>query len=101
MTTVDDIELFFRSPQNFIAPPQRYSTLHLLRRDAAQCLGIDPNSGKPSSFQLLWPGAMTLFAGMDLLGKFYAGSDAQSGVTERFSRPLKNPPPAHASATTI
>ena len=34
--------------------------------------------------QALWPGAMGMLAGIDLLGKFYAGSDARGRVGGRF-----------------
>ncbi|MDX2107110.1 MAG: hypothetical protein SFY67_11975 [Candidatus Melainabacteria bacterium] len=74
--------LYFAAPD---AAPRHVSVLHLARRDAAQCFGYDPNtysvSKNPKPIedgrQILWPGAMTLFAGVDLLGKHFAGTDAE------------------------
>jgi hypothetical protein len=61
------------------------SVLHLARRDVAQCFGYDPNSYDVTKGQtpvedgrqVLWPGAMTIFAAIDLLGKFFAGTDLE------------------------
>lgn len=49
-----------------------------MRRDIDQCMGIDPTTGQPSGSSVLWPGAMTMLAGIDLLAKFLAGSDDTS-----------------------
>ncbi len=74
--------LYFAAPD---AAPKHLSVLHLARRDTAQCFGYDPNtynvSKNPKPIedgrQVLWPGAMTLFAAVDLLGKHLAGTDAE------------------------
>lgn len=64
--------------------PRALSVLHLLRREAAQCFGFNPNTYDPAQSPqpvpqtyppVLWPGAMTVFTGIDLLGKFLAGVD--------------------------
>lgn len=68
------------------ATPAARSVLYLLRRDAAQCFGFNPNTYDiednqavdPNSSKLLWPGVMTVFAGFDLLAKFYAGSELEA-----------------------
>lgn len=62
--------------------PTFLSVLHLLRRDAAQCFGYNPNtynvakSNMRIDATILWPGAMTVFAGIDLLSKLNAGTDS-------------------------
>jgi hypothetical protein len=45
---------------------------------------LDPNTGASIQYQAVWPGAMAIFAGVDLLGKFYAGNDATDRVGDRF-----------------
>ncbi len=78
--------LYFAPPD---AAPKHLSVLHLARRDTAQCFGYDPNtysvSENPKPIedgrQVLWPGAMTLFAAVDLLGKHFAGTDAEQTPT--------------------
>lgn len=85
MPLPDPLENMYRA--YFAGPnaiPQQLSVLHLLRRDAAQCFSYNPNTYDvtqnpqqvPNQFPgLLWPGAMTVFTGIDLLGKFLAGVD--------------------------
>lgn len=73
-----DADLFFESPRTEPRPPGQFGILHLLRRDIDQCM----------STKALWPAAMLVLAGVDLLGKFFAGNDA-SGVGERFDAFLK------------
>lgn len=72
---------YFANPNT---TPPAPSVLYLLRRDAAQCFGFDPNTydlarnPQPDTARflpVLWPGAMTVFSGIDLLGKFLAGVD--------------------------
>jgi len=71
---------FFEDPAVDHPPPYAYSVLYLLRRDIAYCMGDDP-----SSVKALFPGVMGILAGIDLLAKFYAGSDTSS-VGRRFRR---------------
>ena len=66
------------------ANPTALSMLHLLRRDASQCFGYDPNTydvrlnpAITASPKVLFPGVMTIFAGMDLVAKFFAGSELE------------------------
>ncbi len=72
----DIINEFFFAPTTPKSPPGLFSSLYLLRRDAAQCMGINPNTFQPfppGTAQALWPGLMGVFAGIDLLAKFYKG----------------------------
>ena len=73
-----DADLFFEPPGNHRPPPNRYGLLHLLRRDVIQCLGNDPTSGDRTDCAL-WLAAMGILAGIDLLAKYYAGSDESKG----------------------
>jgi hypothetical protein len=73
------IRMFFLEPEieanvrpGFIRP---LSVLYMLRRDIKSCL---------ESSRYLFPATMALLAGIDLLGKFYAGDDSRGGVTRRF-----------------
>lgn len=70
----DDIDLFFTNPSIEPKPPSVFSVLYLLRRDIKQCINAK---------QILWPATMAILAGVDLLGKFYAGEDGR-GVGNRF-----------------
>jgi hypothetical protein len=45
---------------------------------------MDPNTGASIQYQAVWPSAMAILAGVDLLGKFYAGNDATGRVGDRF-----------------
>lgn len=75
MTKVEnDIDLFFQDPAIEPSSPGRFGVLYLLRRDIKQCV---------TTGQILWPATMAILAGIDLLGKFYAGEDG-SGVGPRF-----------------
>lgn len=67
------MRLFFKSPDDFVGRTGRHSTLYLLRRDVSLCFGIDPNSGNKVDFVALFPGAMAILAGIDLLAKFVYG----------------------------
>jgi hypothetical protein len=84
---------FFRDPRNVSTGLGYFSSLYLLRRDSAQCLGFDPNTfqslpdGTPRA---LWPGLMATFAGIDLLGKFYSDNDDRGQVTARFTCYLRS-----------
>lgn len=74
--TIDEaLALFFREPQMPPVIPSTMSVLYLLRRDIAHC--IDNSIA-------LFPATMALFAGVDLLAKFHAGSDETGQVGPRF-----------------
>jgi hypothetical protein len=45
---------------------------------------MDPNTGVSIQYQAVWPSAMAILAGVDSLGKFYAGNDATGRVGDRF-----------------
>jgi hypothetical protein len=79
-----DAILFFETPNTQKQIPNEFSVLYLLRRDVLQCMGIDPNTGNPINNSAIWPGTMAILAGIDLLGKFYAGSDQLGQVGQRF-----------------
>lgn len=73
-----NIELFFEDPSTPPRPrPTFYGVLYLLRRDIITCFN---NVAE-------WPGIMAILAGIDLLGKFYVGSDNTRlvSVRERFT----------------
>jgi len=74
------IELFFENPLTPPRPrPTHYGVLYLLRREIITCFN---NSA-------LWAGIMIILAGVDLLGKFYAGNDDIGNVGSRFVTFLK------------
>jgi len=75
--------LFFEDPWVYRAPPGQYGILFLLRRDINSCLGAEAGLHNRAPRQIQWPGAMGIFAGIDLLAKFLAGEDG-SGVGNRF-----------------
>ena len=75
----NDEMLFFEDPVICRSPPGDFGILYLLRRDINRCM----------EYQILWPGAMGIVAGADLLGKFLAGSDAQRQVGDRFKNFVK------------
>lgn len=81
-----DADLFFQPPRTEIGPPNWFGVLYLLRRDIDLCMGIHPSTGQPVAFRAEWPGAMTMLAGIDLLAKFFAGSDDNGSgkVGQRF-----------------
>jgi hypothetical protein len=64
----EKIDLFFSKPYSEGEHPTVYSNLHLLRRHVNICLGIDPIGS-----QAIWPAAMAILAGIDLLGLYYTG----------------------------
>lgn len=81
------IEIFFQDPKEKKKNPNIYGTLYLLRRDIYRCMGYDFDASTfKNNEAIIWPGAMTVLAGIDLLGKFYAGSDdfQNRGVGVRF-----------------
>ena len=64
--------------------PDHFGILYLLRRDIIQCLGKNPNGRANLGVPAIWPGAMAILAGIDLLAKYLAGNDASGGVGPRF-----------------
>ena len=85
----EDADLFFLCPRTEIKRRGRFGVLYLLRRDIDQCMGIDPNTGQGGGPTALWPGAMAMLAGVDLLAKFFAGSDKVRGNGQRFLKFLE------------
>lgn len=84
-------EAYFASPSS--QRQVQLSVLYLLRRDAAQLFGFNPNTydvrenPRPSLYResALWPAAMVVFSGIDLLAKFDASTDEEqmpSGTQE-------------------
>ena len=77
MTKVgNDIDLFFKDPAIEPSRSGRFGVLYLLRRDIRECV----LKGK-----ILWPATMAILAGIDLLGKFYAGGHTIRKVRARFT----------------
>ncbi|MCK4446110.1 MAG: hypothetical protein KAW56_03415 [Candidatus Marinimicrobia bacterium] len=90
MKDIDNkIDFFFENPNIWIEGRKRFSNLYLLRRDIIQCFGFDPSSGNKIGYRVLWPGAMSLLAGIDLLSKYYYGQDEFGKVGERFKGYIK------------
>ena len=83
----DKIELFFKDPHSPNDVPGDFSSLYLLRKDAWKCYGCDPSNGTETT-PVLFPGAMTVFCGVDLLAKFYE-SDSGS-VGDRFKNYVRD-----------
>ena len=97
-----DLQWFFRSPRQIPGKGDDFSQLYLLRRDIETCFGIDPNTGlqmRPVDernhsalyCKAIWPGTMAVLAGIDLLAKFFEGSDnsggkGKHGVGKRFKK---------------
>lgn len=65
------MEFFFQDPRDFNEHQGAYSTLFLLRRDILTSFGINPNDNSKIKYQVLFPRAMAIMAGIDLLSKFY------------------------------
>jgi hypothetical protein len=83
-TVLDRIDLFFEDPTVYHEPPRWYGVLYLLRRDIRTCLDIGRNAGAKTHCKALWPGAMAIMAGIDLLAKFLVGSDSVGQSGRRF-----------------
>lgn len=67
--------------------PYYFSSLYLLIRDAKVCLKLDPNykeDYKLNTYGAEWPAIMTIFSGIDLMGKFLAGCDSDGEAGKRF-----------------
>jgi len=100
---LDRIDLFFEDPSVCHKPPRWYGVLYLLRRDIRTCLDIGSNAGAKTDCKALWPGAMAIMAGIDLLAKFLAGSDSVGETGLRFRNFLGRyfKPISSDDATTI
>jgi hypothetical protein len=83
----ENINLFFQDPLDEQESQKEFGVLYLLRRDVDFCLGINRRSKKTTEVQgvAIWPGAITIMAGIDLLSKFYEGHD-EGNVGSRFCR---------------
>src|SRR6266496_6263912 len=75
-----NLTIFFRDPREAPTELGTLGVLYLLRRDVVRCLQNDNG--------ILFPALMMMFAGIDLLAKFYAGSDKGS-VGARFKGFIK------------
>lgn len=84
----EKIDFFFKSTTNEPKGPN-FSCLYLLRRDIFTSLGYDPNTMNRINYQVLWPGVMCILAGIDLLGKYLAGDDIRTTVSDRFKQYYK------------
>lgn len=70
-----DLEFFFKYEKD-ISGKTTFSNLNLLHRDIYTCFNINPNDLQSTiGSSALWPGTMAIFAGIDLLAKFYSGND--------------------------
>jgi hypothetical protein len=74
----DKIEKFFKDPHSPNEVPGDFSTLYLLRKDAWKCYGCDPHDCSETT-RVLFPGAMTVFCGIDLLAKFHESDTGKVG----------------------
>jgi len=75
LKSMTEIDFFFYYNKD-VDGITKFSNLCLLRRDINTCLGINPNDlTSKLGYNALWPGAMGIFAGIDLLAKFYSGCD--------------------------
>ena len=74
-----DETLFFEDPTVNRSPPGDYGILYLLRRDITRCM----------DYSILWPAAMAIMAGIDLLAKFETGDDSLGRVAGRFKAFIK------------
>jgi hypothetical protein len=77
-------DLFFEKPETPPTPPAQFGVLYLLRRDICYCFGRHPTNGCKMNCQALWPGGMAIFAGIDLIAKFYKGDDNIRQAGKRF-----------------
>jgi len=86
-TTVNiNINKFFEDNSIIHQTPYHFSTLYLIIRDAKVCLKLNPNKIDDELFKTYgaeWPAVMTIFSGIDLLGKLYSGNDIDN-VGSRF-----------------
>lgn len=71
--------MFFRNPAEEPQIPGFFGSLYLLRRDLNDMRRVIPDAA-------LWPRAMAVFAGIDLLAKFFTNKDDIGGVADRYTR---------------
>jgi hypothetical protein len=71
---LNDAAIFFKDPRIGPSLPDDFGTLYLLRRDIKSCMDA----------KILWPGAMCIMAGIDLLGKCLDGRDLPGETGKRF-----------------
>jgi len=81
-----EADMFFEHPSSNRRSPGDFGILYRLRRDIFLCMGTDPNTQHSIPYAALWPGTMAILAGIDLLAKFYAGSDKINEVGQRFRK---------------
>ncbi len=79
----DKMDLFFKDPHVPSEVPGEMSTLYLLRKDVWKCYGCNPDDCSETT-RVLFPGAMTVFCGIDLLAKFYQSDEGRVG--DRFKQ---------------
>lgn len=84
MNIDDKIDFFFENPNNWIEGKSKLSNLYLLRRDIFTCLGYNPTTKQKIEYSVLWPGAMSVLAGIDLISRYYYGNDEFGNVGKRF-----------------
>ncbi len=88
---MSNIDCFFRNPRLTPRRGEQLSQLYLLRRDIDTCFGTNPNTEaiwepldkktkEEISCRAIWPGTMAILAGIDMLGKFLAGTDKTRGA---------------------
>lgn len=76
----EQINHFFTSPYELAQPP--YSTLYSIRKDIELCIGS--HTIKKEEDHILFPGLLTIVAGIDLLAKLHSGNDYPNKVRSRF-----------------
>ena len=83
-----NVHKFFEDNTIYHKPPYFYSSLYLLVRDAKVCLNYHPNLKNETRMEnhqgAEWPAIMTIFSGIDLLGKCLAGCDSIGFMGKRF-----------------
>lgn len=91
--TVDQQIAFFFAPPVPEQPEGIQSRLYLLRREAQDCLVGDPLFANeydalavPERHRRIFATCLVIWAGLDLLAKFYGGSDTQNESGSRFKK---------------
>jgi len=93
----DNINHFFEDNTEEHSTPYYFSTLYLIIRDVKTCLKYDPNKQIDTIINCdkypgaQWPATMTIFSGIDLLGKFLSVNDSnyRNAVGNRFKGFIK------------
>lgn len=102
---------FFEDNSEPHPTPYYFSTLYLIIRDVKTCLKLDPNKLNDTPINnktnknkwpgAEWPAVMTIFSGIDLMGKLLAGNDNRQWgemsrrfkiFLRRYFRDIKNEP---------